>query len=208
MALVVGISQRMVPAREDEVRDSLDQRWTPLLESLGFDPIPLPTLAADPVGYAVRRGVEALVLSGGENVPATGDNPSWNEPRDRFERTLLVWAMANRVPVLAVCRGFQLIVTDLGGSLRRVDGHAGCVHTLRWTTDDPPGPVTVLSHHDWAVERLPRSLRGVARAGDGTVEAARHRDLPLLGIMWHPERTAGSSAQERALLSSALTAVR
>ncbi|MEV8440904.1 gamma-glutamyl-gamma-aminobutyrate hydrolase family protein [Actinosynnema sp. NPDC051121] len=203
MALVVGISQRLVPARGEEVRDSLDQRWTTLLESLGFDPVPLPTLVADPVGYVVRRGIRALVLSGGENVPATGDSPPWNEPRDVFERTLLVWAMANGVPVLAVCRGFQLVVADLGGVLRRVDGHAGSMHPLRWSAGEP-GPATVLSHHDWAVTRLPHSLREVALATDGTVEAARHRDLPLLGIMWHPERTPNPDEREHALVSSAL----
>ncbi|CAL9539585.1 Gamma-glutamyl-CDP-amidate hydrolase [Actinosynnema sp. ALI-1.44] len=199
----VGISQRVLPVRADELRDSLDQRWTPLLESLGCVPVPLPTLVSDPAAYARQTGIDAVILSGGEGVGRHAGAPEWNIPRDRFELALLAWAVDHRIPVVGVCRGFQLLVARWGGALRRAAGHAGATHDLRWATGER-GPEAVLSHHDWVIDRLPTEFRAVARAADDTVEAATHRTLPLVGMMWHPERDGHPCRGSEAFLAKAL----
>ena len=64
-------------------------------------------------------------------------------------------------------------------------------------TDDVYHPVTmsgvefeVTSHHHEGVRDLGEGLEVISHAEDGMVEALRHRELPWLGVQWHPERTA------------------
>jgi putative glutamine amidotransferase len=53
-----------------------------------------------------------------------------------------------------------------------------------------PGAARVRSYHDWGVrpDAVGPELVVTAYAEDGTVEGVRHADLPIVGVMWHPER--------------------
>jgi len=108
-----------------------------------------------------------------------------------------------------VCRGMQMLVDFWGGAVTRVDGHVAQPHEIETVRDAAwalrPGPVN--SFHDWGVasEGVPATLRVLAIAPDSSVEAVEHRDLPQVGVMWHPER-APADAADRALLTALLAA--
>jgi gamma-glutamyl-gamma-aminobutyrate hydrolase PuuD len=53
----------------------------------------------------------------------------------------------------------------------------------------------VTSHHHEGVRDLGEGLEVISRAEDGMVEALRHRELPWLGVQWHPERTAAGAGR-------------
>ncbi len=165
--------------------------------------------------------VRGLVLAGGVDIdPAIyGEkpHPETGRPhreRDEQELTFLREAMQRDVPVLAVCRGHQLLNAALGGTLLQHidgDGHR-CLPTgeSRWhdvmvqagtllsgvplilSPSKDAGPaVRVNSRHHQAVtpERLAPGLRAAALSPDGLVEAVEstaHRWV--LGLQWHPER--------------------
>ncbi len=155
--------------------------------------------------------VDALVLSGG-----TDDDPARygaaREPttaagdpaRDATEAELCLGALAVGVPVLAICRGMQLVDVALGGTVvqhlpARV-GHTdhapgpATYGTTRVTLAEPSLPARVAGatalevpcHHQ-AIERCAPARTAVAWSADGTVEAVEMPGRPLLGVQWHPE---------------------
>lgn len=212
MAHRIGITQRVhdLPDR-GERRDALDQAWTPWITDGGDVPVPIPNRIDDPVAYAEALAIDALLLTGGNDLAHLPGAQQPAPERDATERALLAHATAVGLPVLAVCRGMQMLVDFWGGAATRVDGHVARPHDLHVLDDAGwplrPGPVN--SFHDWGVARagVPDVLRTLAVAPDDTVEAVAHRELPQLGIMWHPER-APADPTDRAVLAALLDAAR
>ena len=162
--------------------------------------------------------LDGLLLSGGADVepgtygtephPATaGTRPE----RDRAELALLEGALARDMPVLAVCRGLQMLNVARGGDLLQhlpdVVGHeehravpgAFSQHPVRIAHDSWIGTLLgerapVKSHHHQGVGRVGAGLREVAWADDGTIEALEDPERRFaLGVLWHPE--AGEDAR-------------
>jgi gamma-glutamyl-gamma-aminobutyrate hydrolase PuuD len=153
--------------------------------------------------------LDGLVFSGGNDMepeeygadshPATvGTNPE----RDRGELALLEAALERDLPVLAICRGFQVLNVARGGDivqhLPEVVGHEEhrevvgefSEHAVRVDPSSLIGEVQgpVKSHHHQALGRIGAGLREVAWAEDGTVEGLEDPDKPfVVGVLWHPE---------------------
>ena len=153
--------------------------------------------------------LDGLVFSGGNDLepqeygadahPATvGTNPE----RDRGELALLQAALERDLPVLAICRGFQVLNVARGGDivqhLPEIVGHEEhrevvgefSEHTVRVDPSSRIGRVdtAVKSHHHQAVGRVGDGLSEVAWAEDGTVEGLEDPDKPfVVGVLWHPE---------------------
>ncbi|MBB2933526.1 putative glutamine amidotransferase [Amycolatopsis bartoniae] len=157
-----------------EIRLALDVRWARFLAAAGLIPVPLPLEAALARQVMRAAGCAGLLLTGGNDL---GEVPE----RDELELSLLAAALARRLPVLGVCRGMQLILSAFGGVLQKVEGHVGVQHRLA------DGRV-VNSYHNWGAVEAPREFTVTARH-EGVVEAIRHRVAPVVGTMWHPERT-------------------
>ena len=184
----VLVSQRVdvLPAR-DERRDAVDQRLLDWVASCDCLPVPVPNrIERLPTLLASLRPA-AIVLSGGNDLSKYGgDAPE----RDAVERALITHATEQQLPLFALCRGAQLLLDVFGSQLQRVTGHVNSRHPL------VVGGVScvVNSYHTWACRDLMPPLRALARSADGTVEAFCHPELPLLGVMWHPEREQPHSA--------------
>lgn len=166
--------------------------------------LPLPTLTAEPLQLLDRLGVDGLILSGGNNVPGSSTEDLAPQ-RDLLEQALLHGCMAAGRPVLGVCRGMQMINTLLGGTLRPLRGHAGGVHGVRRITAAPlphPETLAVNSYHHFGMmpDDLGPDLEPVFVDDHGWVEALAHVQAPVVGIMWHPERTRPFLAPDIALV--------
>jgi gamma-glutamyl-gamma-aminobutyrate hydrolase PuuD len=156
--------------------------------------------------------LDALVLSGGSDLdPATyghDPHPETNgvvEERDRAELALLHGALERDMPLLAVCRGSQVLNVGLGGDLVQhlpdLVGHDEHKHTPGEYADHDvtlePGTrleallgdhAPVKSHHHQGFGQLGQGLREAARAHDGTLEALEDPERRFtLGVLWHPE---------------------
>ena len=156
--------------------------------------------------------LDGLLFSGGNDLdPASygadahPETSGTRPERDRGELALLEGALARDMPMLAVCRGFQVLNVVHGGDLvqhlpdevghelhREVKG-VFSDHDVR--IDDTSrlgsllgGRAPVKSHHHQGVGRVGDGLRATAWAEDGTVEALEdpHRRFAL-GVLWHPE---------------------
>jgi len=209
---VVAVS---APRRTDagRTRVALNAAYVESLERAGLTPLVLPTVLDPARAGSALDAVRGLVLSGGEDVDPAGYGAAPHprlgaiDPhRDAVEAELVRAARARRMPVLAICRGVQILNVALGGSLYqdlaterpgpidhadsagrhgvRVD--AGTL--LRRTLGR--GEITANSRHHQAVKEPAPALAVVARAPDGVVEGVELRDPDgqwLLGVQWHPE---------------------
>jgi gamma-glutamyl-gamma-aminobutyrate hydrolase PuuD len=157
----------------------------------------------------VLDALDGLVFSGGNDLepeeygaephPATtGTNPE----RDRGELALLEAALDRDLPVLAICRGFEVLNVARGGDLVQhlpeIVGHEQhretvgefSEHTVRVDPSSRIGEIAgaVKSHHHQGIGRIGNGLRDVAWAADGTVEAIEDPGKPfVVGVLWHPE---------------------
>lgn len=210
----IGITQRVeLSPGSRETRDCLDQRWAPLLESLGLLPIPLANKTPEPHAYIKALALDGIILSGGNDLSDAPGARSAAPERDRLEQAALAWALEARRPVLGVCRGMQAINVFLGGQLGRVTGHAGTRHEIRTLADAGlgwPESFEVNSYHDFGIAsgQLAADLVALAACQDGSIEACRHRSATCVGIMWHPEREAPTRTPDLDLLRSLFAGAR
>ncbi len=192
------ISQRsdMVAGR-NETRDALDVRWAKVLFNLGFIPIPVCSELAGEGSYLEQLKPDGILLSGGNDI---GQAPK----RDELESQLLDYAKLNKMPVLGVCRGMQMLNHYLGGGLVEVGGHVATRHSLEgdWASANCYSEVN--SYHNQAItaQTLAHSLQALATTADGVIEVVKHPTLPWLGIMWHPEREPVMPEQDKQLIQT------
>jgi putative glutamine amidotransferase len=197
-------------------------------------------IAVDPTD-AVPAEFDGLCLTGGGDIdPARygADNVASmdiEERRDAIELMLLEHALARDIPVLGICRGFQLLNVRFGGSLEQ--HHLG--HSPKYppagapVSDDPAGTDAVRhltvaepgsrlaaacgdeafivnsSHHQVVTpDRLASELRATARVGElvEALESPAHRWV--VAVQWHPERTAQVAAAATRIFDAFVAAVR
>jgi putative glutamine amidotransferase len=172
-------------------------------------------LIVPPLDHGVDETLDALdgiLLSGGEDLDPAHygaerhpETKGVHEARDRAELALLRGALERDMPVLAVCRGSQVLNVALGGDLVQhlpeVVGHdehrhtpgAFADHDVRVAADSRLGELLgerapVKSHHHQGFGRVGHGLREVAWAEDGLVEGLEDPARRFaLGVLWHPE---------------------
>lgn len=185
-------------------------------------------LTRDAESIEVIQRIDGLILSGGADVdPARyGAEPDPQlgtlEPdRDEWELELLSLARAREMPILAICRGAQLVNVALGGTLRQhVDLDEGVGHP-QWDADARgashdvvvqegtelskivSGRVGVNSLHHQTIDRVGAGLRVSAVADDGVVEALELPGADLIAVQWHPELLGGPDPTFRWIVSAA-----
>jgi gamma-glutamyl-gamma-aminobutyrate hydrolase PuuD len=163
-------------------------------------------------GASVLDRVDGLVLTGGPDVDparygqeAHAESGAPRPGRDEWELELCRLALDRDVPLLAICRGAQVLNVARGGTLHqhlpeRV-GHAGhrpAPGTMGRTEVrlDPKSAVghalgthvTVHCSHHQALDRIGAGIEVVGTAEDGTVEAVEVTDRRFaVGVQWHPE---------------------
>jgi len=217
----IGITQRVSSRFHGQPHDCLDQAWTDLLLHMGYVPLPLPNLAGSEeavAAYLSGLELDGLILSGGNDIAGQGDavGSEASERRDAFERAAIGWARRAALPVLGVCRGMQFLNVVLGGSLVRVEGHAGTRHQVRRVAgiadgtascfSDLPERFEVNSFHNFAVspDGLAQGLVAVVTDEAGQVEAFAHAGERIAAIMWHPERSVPFNLMDMMLMDRLL----
>ena len=201
--------------RTDEGRErvTLNTAYVRALAGAGLVPLVVPPILAPEAACSALDQVQGLVLTGGEDVdPARyGAAPHSRlgevDPlRDALELALIAGARARRLPILAICRGIQIVNVALGGTLYQdlpTERPGAIAHSdtrSRHGLQIEPGSLmhrtlgavsaTVNSRHHQAIRDLAPPLRASAWSEDGVIEGAElggAGDPWLLAVQWHPE---------------------
>ena len=147
-------------------------------------------------------GIDGILMPGGGDVNPEryGQQPTTDrvygvvDVQDQTDAEIFEYAVANAIPLLAICRGFQVINVTRGGTLVQ---DMTLPHTHHVETIDVLQPnllglvqntVEASCYHHQCVDKLGDGLEVVARAAAGHVEAF-HVDAPAwtMGVQWHPE---------------------
>ena len=195
---LVAVSLRVDKwANRDERRDTLAKGWAPIMQKCDAVSFAVPNEPGNVVPLMDRTNPDAILLSGGNDlVPYGGDAPE----RDAAETAMIEWAVANGRAIIGVCRGMEMVVHAMGGTLKRVEGHIGN-HVIRHMD----GRETIVnSWHRWAVDRLPTGFCATAFGEDAVLEACRDPGRRVECIMWHPERCSPVDSSDLDLIRRAL----
>lgn len=195
----VGITMRSSDSPYyPEARDAIARDWYRLLGEcqLQWQWVLLPNLGRDTLEYALSQGVNALLLTGGDDLGVY-------QQRDEAEVALLEYAQINGWPVLGICRGMQSLNAFFGGKLVAADkAHVGHSHPLELAVSLPWSPhlneLNVNSFHSQGVAEPSAEFTPLAWHL-GICEAFEHNFLPWVGVMWHPERQVPLELADRLL---------
>ncbi|MET0734855.1 MAG: gamma-glutamyl-gamma-aminobutyrate hydrolase family protein [Microbacterium sp.] len=218
---VIGLTTYLEQAKQGvwDVRAAfLPQQYFDSVTASGGVAVLLPPQPfAQDAAPAVLDGLDGLILTGGLDVqpelygaerhPLT--DPARPE-RDEWELALFHGAEERGIPVLAICRGLQLVNIARGGTLHqhlpealgteryRVGGGVFAENTVEVVDGSivagmlGAGPLDVHSYHHQGIDRLGEGLVPVAATDDGLVQAFESpAGAPyLVGVQWHPEQNA------------------
>lgn len=193
----------------------------------GVTAVLLPQIEQDDPERILESFSGLLLMGGGDVDPRRyGAEPhpaiyGVDARRDAAEISFVKAADRLGVPTLAICRGPQLMNVAFGGTLIQhlpdrpdvlehgapADGEA-TTHDVKVAESsrlfDAVGEATLRceSHHHQGLDRVGDGLIPVAWTGDGLVEAIEREQGWMVGVQWHPERTAGSDPAQQAIFGA------
>lgn len=178
-----------------------------------------PTDDIDLIRATVERCDGMVLLGGGDVSPAhygqevTARLFGVDQFIDDFEIAAVRHAVTLDLPVLAICRGHQILNVAMGGTLvqhlENYEVHRDTMHDVQLT----PGslvaeamgttqPITHSFHHQ-AIDTVAPSLSVVGHYSDGTIEAVQHTSATwVMGVQWHPEDTAETDSANQGLFNA------
>jgi putative glutamine amidotransferase len=183
---------------------------------------------------------DGLLLMGGHDIDPSfygeenRDCKNVDAERDQLEFALLKRAVAKGIPVLGICRGFQLINVGFGGTLYQdvqkelpgalshdchyLDGvlalRGHLCHDMHLVSDSHLVRILgneefqVNSLHHQGIKKVAEGFRAVGQSSDGLTEAIESTAHPfVIGVEWHPEESGDEGSQKlfRAFIEAAMS---
>jgi putative glutamine amidotransferase len=231
---LIGVSTSVTVASYPE-RAYVNAAYLDAIQQAGGVPVLLPPQLDGPARLEFRKRLAGVLLTGGGDVcPARFEealHPTTSgvsEARDGLEIDFTLWAVEEEVPLLAICRGLQVLNVALGGSLHQdipselgspldhsqVQRQAGTRHVPTHHVKVQDGSqlagilgaleVDVNSFHHQAIKRLGRGLAEVAWAPDSIIEGVELGDPArfVVGVQWHPEELVAADPAARNLFAA------
>lgn len=187
-------------------------RYSLAVKKAGGIPLLLPPPLEKNDIQSVLRQVDGIVLSGGVDIdpkhysqPVRRGNGRIDPLRDEMELALVKHALKKKIPLLAICRGIQILNIACGGNIYQDLPKKSFQHMQTAPRWYPIHRVNIIaesilqkifskkmlrvnSFHHQAVKETGRGIKIISRAEDGTIEALEGKDHPFaLGVQWHPE---------------------
>lgn len=211
MRPVIGLTSSFTP---DNNAQALPSSYVWAIESQGGIPFIIPAGISPEHSDAILEKLDGLLLTGGPDVDPSyfGEEPhpklgGVTPERDVIEIPLARAAVARSMPILAICRGIQLLNIAMGGSVIQ-DIASQVRDPLKHRQEAPrwhgshsvtvaagsrlagllgTTKIMVNTFHHQAVKNVAPGFEVVARAPDGIIEGIERPGCFIVGVQWHPE---------------------
>lgn len=221
---LIGIAVGSTGGPGERARYGTDQAYVRSIQAAGGNAVLLPPRSAA-ASVTLLESLDGLLLTGGADVdPAiygAERRPQTNRPdpvRDAAEIAMVRRAVRLRLPILAICRGQQVLNVALGGDLFqdivaegaslvshdvRDNGRGQIAHPVEvepgsWLADTTRArSLMVNSLHHQAVRRVARGLRVTATSPDGIIEGLESSSRRVVAVQSHPEELGGQAWARR-----------
>lgn len=242
MRPLIGItcSRRVVEGwAPDSPGDRIDytfEEYSKAIRHCGGSPVLIPIAQSRETLQTIVNRIAGLLLSGGPDIhpkfygePSLPELGEVDEDLDRMELEIAKMAFKEDLPILAICRGIQVLNVSRGGTLyqdiptrvRNSINHLQTVdktiptHTVRIEGKTllhgmmRTREIWVNGKHHQAIKNLAPDFVVSARANDGIIEAIEHPSSRfVIGVQWHPEGMWQNDIRSRKLFSAFVRATR
>ena len=229
---IIGISSSVIVDEAGSFagykRAYVNKDYVDAVVRAGGVPLIIPFSTDKEVIISQAQLIDGLILSGGHDINPYnyGQEPSQKigeifPERDIYEMILLEESKKRDIPILGICRGFQLINVAAGGTLyqdlslipgnilkhNQVSNPTLKTHKIEIKENSFISSIfgketMVNSFHHQAIDKVADDFIIVARASDGVVEAIEHKTYKfLVAVQWHPEMLAVNCEKARVLFS-------
>lgn len=216
-------------------RVHVSMNYVNAIKKAGGIPLVLPVVIDTECFNLYTDILDGFLFSGGYDISPIcyGEDPHpllgpTNLKVDTFQIELMKKALATTKPVLAICRGIQVLNVACGGTLYQ-DCSLHTENVLKHMQETANGDgshivkiaedsklhsifgdeVFTNSYHHQSVKAIGSGLRAIAWAADGIVEAVEHIDHPFaIGVQWHPEMMFAVSDEMKPIFESFVIAAR
>ncbi len=188
----IAITQRIdISPTYYEVRSGLDIQWAKFFESSNILPIILPYKYSFET-YFNTLDIEGIIFSGGNDFYHQTQSKI-SKIRDDYEYELLEFAISNKIPIIGICRGMQMIGKYFGVKLNSIQNHVATKHAIKFNENAScysliNSQSKVNSYHNSTLAHLPKGFVEVAVSNDNCIEAIENPERRIYAQMWHPER--------------------
>lgn len=229
---IIGISSSIIVDNSGSFagykRAYVNKDYVDAVIRAGGVPLIIPFSTDKEVIISQAQLIDGLILSGGHDINPYnyGQEPSQKigetfPERDIYEMILLEESKKREIPILGICRGFQLINVAAGGTLyqdlslipgnilkhNQVSNPTLKTHKIEIKENSYISSIfgketMVNSFHHQAVDKVADDFIVVARASDGVIEAIEHKTYKfLVAVQWHPEMLAVECEKARELFA-------
>jgi len=182
------LSSKLIIDKYGKVNFLTDEDLSNYINKLGLNILPL-SIKKNQINTENLRLAEGLILSGGGDIYKYKKNKI-NKLRDSIEIKLFNYFFKKNLPILLICRGFQLMIDMHKIKLFKQKNHVRKSHLLKLSNSKflKHSKLSVNSYHNYSIKKLPVNYINVASTKDGSIEIAEHKSKKILGLMFHPER--------------------
>ena len=182
------LSSKLIIDKYGKVNFLTDEDLSNYINKLGLNILPL-SIKKNQINSENLRLAKGLILSGGGDIYKYKKNKI-NKLRDSIEIKLFNYFSKKNLPILLICRGFQLMIDMHKIKLFKQKNHVRKSHLLKLSNNKflKHSKLSVNSYHNYSIKKLPVNYINVASTKDGSIEIAEHKSKKILGLMFHPER--------------------
>lgn len=205
---------------------STGRRYSQAVDRCGGVVLQVPPLdqSVESAGELVSRFDGVLIQGGGDIDPTLYGQTQIsdkiygiNAEHDALEMAIVLAAVSQDKPILAICRGMQILNVALGGTLHQdlgkviEDGeaHWNTYHAIMLSADsrvaramNTTSPNRSHSYHHQSLDMVANDLMVTGRSADGIIEAVEHKSAHwIVGVQWHPEDDADTEPDQQNLFA-------
>lgn len=179
------ISQIINKNKHNDIINQVEKNWYDFFKNSNINLITL-----DASKKIKKKKISAIILQGGGG----NDLPNFfkskeNNLRKKYDLNILKYALKKKIPILAVCYGFQLIADYYKAKIIKVNNHVRKKHLLTFKTIKKKEiKIYVNSFHNYGVFNLPKFFNEVIKCDDKSIEYAKSKNKNIMCMMFHPER--------------------